>query len=88
MVAVGFAWFLNGLSAANSPFVFTVGLALELLAYGLLVHLLLAYPSGRLDSRLALWVVVLTYFVVTVSRPVWLLFQPYPNDNCTDCPTN
>ena len=88
MVAVGFAWCLNGLSAADSSFVFTIGLALELVAYGFLVHLLVAYPSGRLDSRVGLLIVVLAYLTVTVCHWAWLLFAPFPNEDCTDCPVN
>jgi PAS domain S-box-containing protein len=88
MVAVGFAWFVNGLSGANSSFFFTISLVCELLAYGLLVHLLLAYPSGRLGSRFAVAVAALAYFTVTVLHWAWLLFQPFPNSGCDDCPAN
>ena len=47
MVGVGFAWFLNGLPESDLAPVFTVGLALSGLWTGALIHLLLAFPSGR-----------------------------------------
>ena len=49
MTATGFAWFLPAMTASNSPGIFTAGYALNTLAYGLLIQMLVAFPDGRLD---------------------------------------
>ena len=51
MAAVGFAWFASGVSASDDDVVFTVGIALDALFVALTVHLLLAFPTGELQSR-------------------------------------
>ena len=66
MVAVGMTWFLLALTTANTPFVFSLGLALSVTAYAVLAHLFLAYPAGRLPSRLAVGAAVLGYLDVLV----------------------
>ena len=50
MTALGFAWFLTPLSAADSPLLFTAGFVLGSVWGPLLAHLLLSFPSGRLPS--------------------------------------
>jgi PAS domain S-box-containing protein len=51
MVAIAFAWLAASMTDSRSDTVFTLGLVLANLWPGLLVHLLLAYPSGLLDRR-------------------------------------
>src|SRR3954449_7185804 len=75
MTAVGFAWLAQTLSAANSDVLFTIGIALDSLFPGIAVHLLLAFPSGRLEGRAERWVVAWGYFVVTVLQVPSLLFE-------------
>ena len=75
MAAVGFAWLAQTLSAANSDVLFTIGIALDSLFPGIAVHLLLAFPSGRLEGRAERWVVAWGYFVVTVLQVPSLLFE-------------
>ena len=55
MAATGFAWFAGGLSSG-----------LVFLHRGPLVHLLLSYPRGRLESRFEMAVVVLAYATALV----------------------
>lgn len=57
MVAVGFAWFATGVSASNVDLVFTAGIALDALLFAFAGHLLLAFPSGRLQTKAELGVV-------------------------------
>jgi signal transduction histidine kinase len=52
MVAAGFVNFLATLDWASTPVVYTIGVALDLLAPVLFLHVFLAYPSGRLSGRL------------------------------------
>src|SRR5262245_17822430 len=51
MTAVGLTWFISPFAHAGIPFVSEVGLALEDTSTVLLLALVLAYPSGRLMSR-------------------------------------
>jgi signal transduction histidine kinase len=51
MVAAGFVTFLSSLQWANAPAPYTLGLAFDLLPVALFVHLFLAFPDGRLQSR-------------------------------------
>ncbi|HEV2875613.1 MAG TPA: histidine kinase [Thermoleophilaceae bacterium] len=51
MVAAGFVMFLSSLQWANAPAPFTLGLAFDLLPVVLFLHLFLAFPDGRLESR-------------------------------------
>jgi signal transduction histidine kinase len=75
MTAVGFAWFAQTLSAANSEALFTIGIALDSLFPGIAGHLLLAFPSGRLESGAARRTVAGGYFVATVLQVPSLLFE-------------
>jgi hypothetical protein len=51
MVAVGFAWFATGVSASNQDLVFTAGIAFDALLFALGGHLVLAFPSGHLQTK-------------------------------------
>ena len=88
LIAVGFAWFLTaGLAASNYSLPWTVGVAISAVPAGFLVHLLLAYPSGRIPSRRDLLIVASGYALVTAGITVHLLFDSNPTE-CDDCPTN
>ncbi len=52
MVSTGFAWFAAQLVDATPPWLNTIGLAIQSVWIIGLVYLLLAFPSGRLPSRL------------------------------------
>ena len=75
MAAVGFAWFASGVSASDDDVVFTVGIALDALFVALAVHLLLAFPTGELQSRLERLIVLSGYLVATVLQVPSLLFE-------------
>src|ERR671932_2675483 len=47
MTAVGFAWFVGGLTESDNSIVFTIGNYVGPLYLVLVIHLLLAFPSGR-----------------------------------------
>src|SRR6185436_20258444 len=51
MVAAGFAWFATSLSASDDDLLFTIGIALDALFPAICGHLLIAFPSGRLETR-------------------------------------
>ncbi|MGI8605744.1 MAG: histidine kinase [Gaiellaceae bacterium] len=88
MVAAGLAWFVRAVVAADEAFAFTVGQILQYLVFGILVHLLLAYPRGRLESRLSRILVAVAYLEATVVQVVYLLFERLRAPGCTGCPAN
>ena len=70
MVAFGFAWFLSALVTANSELVFTIGLFVNNLFFAVMLHLLLAFPSGRLETRNEKRLAAASYFVaVPLGHP-------------------
>src|SRR5690242_3039638 len=74
MCAVGYAWFLGALSFANDATVHTVGSYLGPLYIVLVIQMVLAFPTGRLETRSARAIVIAAYvdaFVVTL--PFFLL---------------
>jgi signal transduction histidine kinase len=74
MTAVGFAWFLSGLTESNDPWVYTLGVYLGPLYLVLVGHMLLAFPSGRLETTAARWLVVIAYLTaLAVQIPFFLL---------------
>ena len=75
MVAAGFAWFGTSLSASDDDVLFTIGIALDALFPGIIGHLLIAFPSGRLQTRFDRWAVGAIYFLVTVLQIPSLLFE-------------
>lgn len=89
LIAVGFAWFLSaGLMASNESLPWTIGVLLSAVPAGFLVHLLIAYPSGRLQSRWELGLVVTGYVFVTVAHFVHLPFNADPFGCAPECPEN
>ena len=61
MVAVGFLWFVGLLDFASQPTLHEIGAWVRPLHIAVFAHLLLAFPSGRLDSGLARALVVAGY---------------------------
>src|SRR4029453_837527 len=49
MTGVGFAWFMASLTAANASAIFTIASYLGPLYIALVVHMVLAFPGGRLE---------------------------------------
>jgi signal transduction histidine kinase len=74
MIAVGFAWFAAGLTRVEVSLVASVGSALSGLWEALVIYLLLAFPHGRLKSRLDRVLVGVTYFNTILLQLVGLLF--------------
>src|SRR5829696_7977135 len=73
MCAVGFAWFLRGLSNADDPTVFTVGAYLGPLYLVLVIHMVLAFPSGRLQTTAQRAIVLGSYIDAFVVTLPWFL---------------
>jgi signal transduction histidine kinase len=81
MVLVGIAWFAEDVQVSADPAVHTVGLFLRSAASGVLIHLVLAFPDGRLRSTVDKVVVAASYVAVLVLTPlsVPLLKSVTPN---------
>ncbi len=88
MVAAGFFTFLSFLSWSNDDRLYTLGLAADFLPPVLFLHVFLAFPSGRLETRLDRGVVLAAYAAAALS-PVRLLLGAEPPHNVlaiTDAP--
>jgi signal transduction histidine kinase len=75
MTAAGFAWFASQLSASDVDLLFTIGIALDGLFIAIVAHLLVAFPTGRLQTRAERAVAAAGYFTVTVLQIPSLLFE-------------
>jgi signal transduction histidine kinase len=74
MVAVGFAWFAAGLTRVEVSLVASLGSALSGLWEALVIYLLLAFPHGRLKTRLDRLLAGVTYLNTILLQVVGLLF--------------
>jgi len=87
MVLVGAGFFAEDLQLSRTGWVHTVGLLLITASGGFAAHLVLAFPSGLLASRLERLLVGAAYAAVFVLTPVTSLFddtrqlRPVPRPN-------
>jgi signal transduction histidine kinase len=87
MCAVGFAWFLSGLVESNDPTFFTIGAYLSPLYVVLVIHMVLAFPTGRLETPGARAIAIGGYVVgLVVTLPFFLLGGDL--DRGADAPEN
>jgi signal transduction histidine kinase len=85
----GYAWLLPSLTNLHYALPFTVGNATTNLYQACLAHLALAWPYGRLRSRLDRAVVVATYAWNLGNTAVNMMFwNPRTNGCGTACPAN
>jgi signal transduction histidine kinase len=89
MTAVGFFWFVAALTTSDVPGLFAIGGLFGALPYALLLHMLVAFPSGRLETRWERILVGLAYFDTTVMQLLGVLFLDTTDvDVCDGCPEN
>ncbi len=87
MVATGFAWFVNLVTASNIPALFIGGAVLSSVYFVTAIHMLLAAPHGQGLERGDRRIVIAGYLLTTLgSIPLALVFDP--QTECADCPTN
>ena len=86
MTLVGFVWFLGALTSADAAWAFTLGLALSSLWIAALVHMLVAFPTGRVAPGLERNVVRLGWIAAAIVSPLSLLV--FEDPDCDDCPDN
>jgi signal transduction histidine kinase len=88
MAGTGFAWLVAGAGLSDLPLMFTIGHVLGSLYLAFFLHLLLAFPSGRLEGRFERRIVGTAYVITTVGLiPLWLFADPAELD-CDGCPDN
>jgi signal transduction histidine kinase len=88
MTLVGFTWFLAAVRSADAAWAYTLGLLLGSLWVGALVHMLVAFPTGRLRPGLETGVVLLGWGTVTALPLVSVLVSERPDTGCDACPDN
>jgi signal transduction histidine kinase len=88
MTAVGFTWFLEALSSSNNEVVFAIGVLSSALPFAFLIHLLVTFPSGTLETRLQKVLVWTTYLITTVVQLAWGFFVNPQQQGCDNCPEN
>jgi signal transduction histidine kinase len=81
MIAAGFATFLSSLGWSNVPAVRTAGQLFDLVPAVLFLHVFLAFPTGRLGSRVARGLVVAGYATAVALEIVYLLIGGLGADN-------
>jgi signal transduction histidine kinase len=86
MTFVGFLWFIGALTSADAAWAFTLGLALSSLWIAALVHMLVAFPTGRVAPGLERSLVRLVWIAAAILGPVSLLVRE--GSDCDDCPDN
>jgi PAS domain S-box-containing protein len=84
MTLIGFTWLAASLADANSSLLHSIGAAIGSVPFVFFAWLVLAYPSGRLHSRVDRVIVALTAVIAFVLVPAHLLFAERPF--CGDCP--
>jgi signal transduction histidine kinase len=88
MILVGFLWFGGSLSASDESLLYTLGYAGGALTGALLLHLILAFPSGRLETKADRRSAAGLYILAFVLQPALMLFDDLRDVVCDGCPEN
>ena len=88
MTLVGFTWFVGALTSADADWAYTLGLVLSSVWVGALVHMLVAYPTGRVAPGLERRLVQFAWAAATVLPALGALVEANPNQCTGHCPSN
>jgi signal transduction histidine kinase len=91
LVAAGFAWLVASFAVSDVPVLFALGAGLGLVYIATIVHLLLAFPSGRLEQKSDRNLAIGAYAVTSALLIPALLFVDFKAEEaegCDDCPEN
>jgi signal transduction histidine kinase len=91
MTAIGFVWAVSALEASEVEGLYIIGLLIGPLVYALFLHMLVAFPAGRLQTRVERVLVGIAYVDTTVIQLIALLFHQTADadDFCSvECPAN
>jgi signal transduction histidine kinase len=88
MTAVGFAFALSALFEANAPLPYTIGVVFGSFYVAVMIHMLLAFPTGRLEGRWPRWLTGSAY-VLSIAVPVGIsLFREGCDCGVANTPDN
>jgi signal transduction histidine kinase len=87
MCAVGFAWLLHTVGAVDAPAAFVVGAVTKTMYLGVLVHLLVTFPTGRTTTVRQRLLVGLGYLLTAPPGALYLALMA-PSGGCWSCPVN
>jgi signal transduction histidine kinase len=73
MILLGLAWFLKGLKASDASLLYTLGLVLAGVYAAVFIHLLLSFPTGRLDGGPRRLIVVAGYAILGLAIVPFML---------------
>lgn len=88
MIALGFSCLLKALAFSNDSVFYTIGSLSELLLYAFLIHLLLSFPTGRLESRVDRLLVIVAYINAAVLQAAAYVMSDPASEGCASCPAN
>ena len=88
MVAIGYAWLVASLLVSDQPMLHILGLSAYALPYALLLHMLVAFPAGRVSGGLERFAVGFAYFVTVVFTTALMPFWDTARHDCDGCPHN
>jgi PAS domain S-box-containing protein len=87
LVLVGFLWMLSSLWEANDSWVYGLGALVGSLFLAAFVHLMLAFPDGRLGSLLERRLIGALWLTAFLANALPAVFTKRTSD-CNDCPDN
>jgi signal transduction histidine kinase len=81
MIAAGTGSFLSSLSSANAAAIYTLGIAFDLVAAVLFLHVFLAFPDGRLRRGLERGLLAVAYLTAFAAQLVGMALGGFGPDN-------
>jgi signal transduction histidine kinase len=89
MIATGFLWFVGQLTNSTSAIVFTLGAIVGVMYHATTIHMLVAFPTGRLETTTARRTAVAAYLIFfAAALPTWLVADAQTTFDCPMCPDN
>jgi signal transduction histidine kinase len=88
MVLTGFAFYLNVMGGVDPDVLFTLGNLLQNVFVATAIHLVLAFPTGRLETRIDRLIVGFGYLTTTLGFIPFAAFVEPATLGCTNCPDN
>ena len=87
MAAVGFLWTVNSLWESDNPYVFGAAGIVGSLFLAAFVHVMLAFPEGRLRTRFERRLIASLWLTALLASALPTVFSHRVND-CKGCPAN
>jgi PAS domain S-box-containing protein len=87
LVLVGFLWMLSSLWEANAGWAYGLGAFIGSLFLAAFVHLLLAFPDGRLGSALERRLIATLWLTALLANALPAIFRKHAS-GCDGCPDN